>query len=456
MEDLRNLMSKQTMQDIIPPEKRSIRRVPLGNSARPLQPKGGPSESTAPMPSPVPKSSMVPPLLPPQRERLGSRRWPRYVAIAVGILILAFVLLSFTAGVTVTLTPRQEQVTVSGAFTAGPVKDLDVIPYKFFSLTREAGKRVAALGEKYVEAKASGGITVFNDFDAAPQLLIANTRFETPSGLVYRIQEPVTVPGQTADGSGGTVPGSIDVRVVADEPGEQYNVGLTDFTLPGLKESGDTERYEAFFARSKTTMVGGFAGAQKTIDTTLAEETRNELDRELENDLYEAVQAELPEGLVTYPEAFSVSFADLPQESTDKEGEVVLRRSGTLQAVVFDGGELTSFIAENTIAVYDGSPVSLANPGALTFSFVEGRVFDPALSEEFEFTLSGQAEIVWVVDTERLREDLAGKHKRDTEMILSAYPSVAEADISIRPFWKKTFPETVEDIRIEYTLAGGD
>ena len=57
--------------------------------------------------------------------------------------------------------------------------------------------------------------------------------------------------------SGKTVPGSTETAVSADEAGKEYNIGKTDFTIPGFK--GDA-RYSKFYARSKTDMEGGFIG----------------------------------------------------------------------------------------------------------------------------------------------------------------------------------------------------
>ena len=38
---------------------------------------------------------------------------------------------------------------------------------------------------------------------------------------------------------GKNIPGSVDVKVYANEPGEKYNIGLSDFTIPVLKETQD-------------------------------------------------------------------------------------------------------------------------------------------------------------------------------------------------------------------------
>jgi len=446
-------MKKRIMQDIIPPEKRTIRRVPLGHTPRVNESTENTVEEQADIKENIKEesvSSMTPPLAPTIRETVGKRRWPRIAIIAGIVLVVVILILSLFSRATITITPRQENITVSGTFLADNTDSFDVVPFELFSITREEQEQVEALGEKYVEAKSSGIIAVFNDFSEKGQLLVANTRFQTPEGLVYRIQDPITVPGQTVDGDGKKIPGSIEVRVVADKSGDKYNIELSDFTLPGLKESGDIERFDSFFARSKTPMTGGFAGVQKTIDKEELGRATKDIDEKLTAELNTALGTELPEGLVMYQDAVFLSFSDLPQENATKKDEVIIRRRGTLQAIVFDEEKFAAFLAENTIATYDGGDVSLKDPAALVFKIIEKDDFQPGITSAFEFNISGQTTLVWKFDSERLQQDLAGKSKRDIAMVLSAYPSIEEADISLSPFWKQSFPEKIEKIHIEY------
>jgi len=66
--------------------------------------------------------------------------------------------------------------------------------------------------------------------------------------------------------NGKTVPGSIEVTVYADEPLSKYNIGLTDFTVPGFKGA---PQFETFYARSKTPMTGGFTGMEPVVEESI-------------------------------------------------------------------------------------------------------------------------------------------------------------------------------------------
>jgi hypothetical protein len=97
-------------------------------------------------------------------------------------------------------------------------------------------------GQREVEGTASGTVTIYND-SSQSQPLIATTRLLTPDEVLFRIQEDVTVPAN----------GSVQVEARADQPGEQGDVGPTEFIIPGLSEV----RQEAVYAENSEPFTGG-------------------------------------------------------------------------------------------------------------------------------------------------------------------------------------------------------
>lgn len=73
-----------------------------------------------------------------------------------------------------------------------------------------------------VNSKAQGTITIYNDYSAAPQELVATTRFVTPDGKIFRIVNTVTVPGATVAANGTITPSSIDTPIIADQGGSGH------------------------------------------------------------------------------------------------------------------------------------------------------------------------------------------------------------------------------------------
>jgi hypothetical protein len=72
-------------------------------------------------------------------------------------------------------------------------------------------------------------LTVVNHVSADPITLVANTRFETDDQLIFRTPQAITIPGKR-----GAADGTVEVTVVADRTGSQYDIGAARLTLPGL------------------------------------------------------------------------------------------------------------------------------------------------------------------------------------------------------------------------------
>ena len=386
--------------------------------------------------------------------RDGGRRRARFVlwgVVAAALAGLAIAVSITVSGATITVTLKSAPVAVSikgTAITATTTTDI-YLPYA--SLILEGAEEVSLEpeGSKKVERKASGTIIVYNNFSTASQRLIKNTRFETPEGLIYRIQESIVVPGKTT-ASAKTLPGSIEAMVYADRAGAEYNIGLSDFTVPGFKTS--PERYAGFYARSKTVMAGGLVGTAPFVPQEKISAVRTALRKSLEEKLASAAEAKVESESLTLSGGYSFKAVSEPEtETTDKKLSVSER--GALTAFVFKRDELSSYIARRTPAVrYDGAPVSFEKTEDLTFEFLNKADFGKNSDSKVLFGLSGSGMITWTLDEERLKLDLAGKLKSETISVLASYPAIERSQVVIRPFWKKTFPDNIKKILVKHSI----
>lgn len=367
--------------------------------------------------------------------------------LILGIVLISFLFSLFFGGAEVTVHPKEDSLTVSGDFSAvGSDPKEGELRYEIMTLESLLTKTVPATGSEQAEVKASGQITIFNDFNSSPQRLIRNTRFETPEGLIYRIDKSVVVPGQEDGG-----PGSIEVTVYADEPGEEYNIALTDFTIPGFKGA---EQFEHFYAQSVTPMTGGFEGERLVVEESVLESERTALQRELESDLRGQVADQIPEGFVSFDTGVFVVYSS--ETPVEKGNDVEIREKAVLYNILFEEGALAKYLALNTLASFDSSQSVRFKEGA-TLSFTplppaEGGDIEPWRTGELDFRMSGNADIVWQFDEEKLKSDLAGRNKEAIHTILSGYPSIDEAEVVIRPFWRGNFPEDTEEIKIDVVV----
>lgn len=425
-----------SFRDIIPPERRSIRNVAPSTRRRKRPPP--PSAETYGEEPPLRHSS-----------REGGSFVSRFGLWIVAATIVVVFALSFSllfSGSKIIVTPVQREVLIEGTFEAVYQEPNAPLSYELISLERTATKTVEATGREKVEKRAQGQIVIFNDFSSADQRLITNTRFETPEGLVYRIDSPAIVPGQQEE-DGEVTPGSVEVTIYADEPGEDFNIGLTDFTIPGFKGG---LRFNKFYARSKTPMSGGFVGERLTAEESVVAEARIELQSELLTELTDEATLQTPEGAHLFKDSVFITF--VPLSSVDKGGQVEIREMATFYGMLFDKQQLAEFIAANTIAGFEDSPVEIDDISTISLRIENKETLRPWEGEVIPITLSGTAHLVWLFDEEKLKDDLAGRTKEALPTILSGYQSIERAKIILRPFWKRTFPDNVSKINVERVL----
>jgi len=364
----------------------------------------------------------------------------------ISAIAVIFVLGTVFAGASIQVTPKKSTVPLNAQFTAN--KNGSRIPFEIMMVKGSETRSVKATGTEYVERKASGKIVVYNTYNQTPQKLIKNTRFEATNGKVYRIQNNITVPGmRQVDGE--LIPGSVETTVYASEPGAAYNIGLTDFTIPGFK--GDP-RYDKFYARSKTEMTGGFSGVAPIASEKDLEETKKSIETSLKEDLLHEAGSQVPEGYVFYADSAKIDFEEIKDISDDPKS-VVLSETGNLVGVLLKKDSLVSEITKQiTLSSKETLPFTANSPESLKFSFQGGTPNLGTETKEINFSLSGNTDIVYSVDENALAKDLKGKPKSDFQKILSSYQTVYKAKIvSFRPFWARSFPGKDGKISISVT-----
>lgn len=367
-------------------------------------------------------------------------------AVAIFILAGAFGVSFLFKGATISVTPRNASATVNQSFTAEKDATGAVLGFQVVTVSKEVTKSVPATGQKNVETKASGTIVIYNDTPSS-QPLVATTRFETPEGLIFRLDKAVTVPGQRKSGS-KTIPGSVEAVVTADVAGPSYNIGLKDFTVPGLKGSS---KYENIYARSKTSMTGGFSGVQKTVSQSDLVSADGDLQATLKEGLTRDISTQIPADFVLYSDSLTFSFDNTSQvQSTSTLA--TLQKRGTATAIIFDKGALTRAITAVALPDEVNNPLVITNLAGLDFAYASGSQ-SLSSSQTISFTLSGKANFVRVFDADKLKNDLLGLSKMDAQAVIaSSYPAIGEVWIETRPFWNKTIPTNPDKVSMVNTL----
>ncbi len=402
------------------PRERSIRNINITSRRRPTEMREMP---------PRPKS--------PHRRRPV---WLLWSVAAVALVFLAGILLVALRATTVSVTPRVHAVAfdTTSRFVAYPAASATegTLAYTTRPIELEDSEVVQGTGTVRAEDKASGTITVFNEYSTDPVTLVKNTRFES-QGLIFRAPADIVVPGKK-----GTVPGKVSVTVIADVAGEKYNIAATRFTLPGLKSS---DMYTKVYATSAAAMAGGFVGDRPGVSQSALDAAIAELRTRLEQKVRAAAE-ESSEGATAFSELASITFEHMPNTS-EAGGGVRIHERARAQIPIFVDSEFAEAVARSAAADADGSPIRLVAGTDLSARPVATSTI--LGTDPLQFTLSGSAQLIWIINETELQQALAGKDKAAFNAIVAEFPGVQSAKARIEPFWSGSFPSDPTDIRIK-------
>lgn len=362
--------------------------------------------------------------------RLQKFPYTTLISVAVVIVVSIGALLYFSSA-KIEVTPHTVSAEVRGSFTA--TKSSGDLPFEIITAQKIASQSIKGSGTKAVSAVASGAITIYNQQSAA-QRLVANTRFATASGLIFRIRSAVTIPGGSA-----AKPGSVAAKVYADQAGSTYNIASTSFTVPGL---AGTLQADKVYARSTSAMTGGALGNTPVVDAALEAQARSALATVLAPDLAKSLEKNVRPGYILLPGAATTIYEVLASEPSSETGMVDVKEQGIATAVVFSSAALARVLAlsmKDQFPSYQNEPLAFTDASKLVLS-PENGIPDQG-AELFSFTLSGTAGLVYTIDQARIATAASGKTREAASVALSSYPEVKSAFIKLSPFWRQTFPQ---------------
>lgn len=353
-----------------------------------------------------------------------------FLALILGALVAWTFLFSDAK---LTINPNYRDIEVTGSYLI--FKDDMVTDFASSTLS----KTVLKSEPKEVNQKASGELTIYNNYSDAPQILITNTRFQTSDGKIFRISESVTVPGKS-----GNTPGSIKVKVFADTYGVDYNIPATTFTIPGFK---GTPRYEGFYAKSTEAMSGGVSGIVQIVSQDDIDNAKTELSSTIESNIISQAEKIKKENYITLAKTPLIEFTDNQTElMTSDKNSYELTGEGIILSIKED--ILAKMLAKQALgdSYNELEGVRIENPSNLIFSLDENT---DLTSNIIKVDVSGSVRIVWVYDSKNIKASLVGQKLSILNEVLANYnSSIVSSSLKVSPSWIKNFPSSSERIRL--------
>ncbi len=303
-------------------------------------------------------------------------------------------------------------------------------PIAYEALTKNAEKTASVTGLKTItiSKKATGTITLYNNFSTDPYELVKTTRVQTANGSIYRLIADVKIPGKS-----GSNPGTITAKVEADKPGSIYNAAAgLELRLPGLVAG--TDRYKNIYAKVASNFTGGQSGTAPDTNSAAIQDAVATIKTESENiaiNEFKANHADLI--IITDSIETTTSLGTI----TNSDGVSSVKVRVTTKAIGLSKEQLMKGVTY----ILAGKKVVPIKDDLASLSYDVSETDTKSLvNGSFNVDVSGTIKTGLSVTPFDLKQEIAKKSVAEADSIISGHIIGAETTISIRPFWKKSIP----------------
>ena len=302
-----------------------------------------------------------------------------------------------------------------------------------------------ATGEKYSsdKGKARGRITILNKYSSSEQSLIATTRVLSKEGKLFRLTDSVVVPGMD-----GENPGKVEVGVVADQPGADFNIDSSTFTIEGFKGGPKYEKFEVF---SENSMTGGSDSSDNKLVKYI-------LDKDVDNartKTLEALEKTFKEDLVEKIEDSrgyvleSVKKEIIENKSSLDAGDISDRFKYTIKQKI----RLITYSKEDLLAVSEKTLLEKVDSG---YELDKNEISSEIIKDVADFekgSLSLKIDVMGLawpkIDQANFKKGIANKNEEEFGGILKNYQEIKKVDIKYTPGWLSGVSVSEQKIHIE-------
>jgi len=318
-----------------------------------------------------------------------------------------------------------------------------IIPLEYFEMSRNINQTFKTTEVKNIESKAKGVIRIYNAYNSSSQTLVATTRFMSPDGKIFRLIDKVVVPGAKIE-NGKIIPSYIDAEVVADKPGESYNIGPTKFTIPGFQ---GTPRYETFYGESLKPMTGGYIGETKIVGQSDVNKAKQKILDIAFVSLNEELKSKIPPTAVVLDDAKQLILVEstTTPKIGEKADEFELSAKVVLKSLVFDENDVKNLF--EILARQKDSQLNDKELFKYSFNYGAPRV-DFSDKKLLSFPVLAKLTFRDKVNEAEFKNQLSGKSTKELEDFFRQYKTIEKVDIFIWPSFLKFMPLNNDRIQV--------
>ena len=337
--------------------------------------------------------------------------------LLAGLAVAAYLLVP---GGTVTVYPHTEVVAVERTITVDPdiesvnVED-GIIPANTLRITVETTSTIETTGSRIIEDVGATGTVIFSNETSDAVDIPINTTVSTSTGtpILFRTSESASLPAQ----AGATV--QVQVEAIQNTTGSAGNVGtgLINTVVGPLESSVSVQNIAP--------MIGG---ASRTLPTVASDDI----------DRLEAI---------TRQQLQSLAYGDMQEQLEDSQFiiletvEIVEARNDTMQ-FSHEASDISDTVSLSMRAIVEAlaiderfgrqvifADISVQKPELLliipeTFEYTRQPI--QVQNSRIVFQASGSSEVRAEVDTEALKQEIAGISQDDAQKRLLNHPAIAD------------------------------
>lgn len=372
--------------------------------------------------------------------------------VYIGLSILAAAVLSYFLiphKAEIEIWPKKNNITATTTAIIGrSLNAPNFIRGEILEINKTVYRNFIATGKKIKSEKARGIIRVYNNYSAVSQPLLTKTRFVSDDGKLFRSLERVVVPGTHYEG-GKLVAGFIDIEVMADQPGSDYNINPSTFSIPGFV---GTPKYTAFYAKSFEPMSGGEQKevsyvAQKDLDDAkdaLIKIASSEADIALKN-LISSGNYILFEGAFLIKAYGFKTSVKVGEEIDDFSAEA----GSAAKAIVFEEEHLIEFSKKYILQKLLPEEKLIESSIKMEYSKEAARLE----KNEILLKLAISAKSHSAPEETAIKEMVRNKNINEVRDLLKGFSQIEKARIEFWPFWVNFAPDDKNRIKVVLRLA---
>ncbi len=348
----------------------------------------------------------------------------------ITIVLLGIVVFTMLKKTEITIVAKEDSKSLNLVLTAESQKKGDKSLPAIVTTTHFFwSEKYSPTATREVDGTSKGKVIIYNKLNET-QPLVKTTRLLSPDGKLFRLSDRVVVPAN----------GEVTADVYADESGASFDIGPTQFTIPGLSQ----EKQKFIYAESKQPMAGGSGkvGIVSDADYKSAEGDYTEKAKQAFLKSFSASYPGLDQKVVSISQFGATSSHAIGAEAS----EFSISGTSTITIVLYNNNDLDEILKKEVGSQIDTAAEKILYIGetpkvSIISAEISNNTAQLQVTTEAIVTLDANAPLL-------NKDNFLNKQKGEIERYIVSLPHVSGMSIKFTPSWISKTPTVADKIKI--------